>query len=114
MSEPIYKILTIDEWRAALRTNAYHGAPVDVSDGYIHLSRKSQVEGTLHKHFTDQGNLMMFRFDADVFGDDLAHEEARGGELFPHLYAALNIKLADALFPILRQATGKHMLPVRY
>ena len=46
-----YKILTSDQWAQFQADGVFHGAPVDLADGYIHLSAAEQVQGTLDKHF---------------------------------------------------------------
>jgi beta-hydroxylase len=86
-----FKILTHQQWADFERERVFHGAPVDIADGYIHLSTAEQLEGTIAKHFTGQTDLMIAEVDLICLGDAIRWEEARGGELFPHLYAELPI-----------------------
>ena len=86
-----FKILTHQQWADFERERVFHGAPVDIADGYIHLSTASQLEGTIAKHFAGQTDLMIAEVDLICLGDAIRWEEARGGELFPHLYAELPI-----------------------
>ena len=51
----IYKICDASAWRAAERAGEFAGAPVDLSDGYIHFSAADQVEETAAKHFAGHG-----------------------------------------------------------
>ncbi len=89
MTENIaYKILTAEQARV-LETGMFAGAPVDLADGYIHLSTAAQVPETLSKHFAGQQNLVIAAVDLTQFGDELRWEVSRGGALFPHLYAKL-------------------------
>jgi uncharacterized protein (DUF952 family) len=53
-----YKVLTADEW-AALSADAFRGAPIDVADGFIHLSTASQLTETVDRHFSGQKGLVM-------------------------------------------------------
>ena len=86
-----FKILTHQQWADFERERVFRGAPVDIADGYIHLSTAEQLEGTIAKHFAGQTGLMIAEVDLICLGDAIRWEEARGGELFPHLYAELPI-----------------------
>jgi uncharacterized protein (DUF952 family) len=89
MSETAFKIFTADQW-AQFQTDAlFHGAPIDLADGYIHMSTADQLEETLAKHFAGQSGLIIAEIDLSPFGDTLKWEVSRGGALFPHLYAPL-------------------------
>ena len=86
-----FKVLTQQQWADFERERVFRGAPVDIADGYIHLSTAEQLEGTIAKHFAGQTDLMIAEVDLIGLGDAIRWEEARGGELFPHLYAELPI-----------------------
>lgn len=85
----IYKILRDDEWAALERDGRTDGAPIDVRDGFVHLSAGGQVAETARRHFADVDGLRLLAIDADGLGDDLVWEPSRGGALFPHLYREL-------------------------
>lgn len=84
-----YKVLTAPQWADFEREGLFRGAPVDIADGYIHLSTAEQLQGTLAKHFAGQSGLVIVEVDLTRFGDALRWEVSRGGALFPHLYAQL-------------------------
>ncbi len=86
-----FKILTHQQWADFERERVFRGAPVDIADGYIHLSTAAQLDGTIAKHFAGQTDLMIAEVDLICLGDAIRWEVARGGELFPHLYAELPI-----------------------
>ncbi|MBJ7441340.1 MAG: DUF952 domain-containing protein [Sphingopyxis sp.] len=86
-----FKVLTQQQWADFERERVFRGAPVDIADGYIHLSTGGQLESTIAKHFAGQTPLMIAEVDLILLGDAIRWEEARGGELFPHLYAELPI-----------------------
>ena len=92
-----FKILTAQQWAEFERDRVFHGAPIDVADGYIHLSTAEQVEGTLDKHFAGQTGLHIAEVDLTLLGDAIRWEEARGGMLFPHLYGELPIDAVVAV-----------------
>ncbi len=84
-----YKILTAVQWAQFQSDGVFAGAPVDLADGYIHLSADDQVQGTLDKHFAGQSGLVIVEIDLDQLGDAVRWEESRGGALFPHIYGTL-------------------------
>src|SRR3546814_1724790 len=58
---------------------------------YIHLSTAEQLETTIAKYFAGQTGLMIAEVDLVCLGDAVRWEPARGGDLFPHIYAELPI-----------------------
>ncbi|MCG7518912.1 DUF952 domain-containing protein [Ruegeria sp. Ofav3-42] len=92
----IYKIFRADEWATLQAQGASDGAPIDVSDGYVHFSTAEQAEETAAKHFAGVEGLTLLACDADAMGDDLKWEVSRGGALFPHLYR--QIRMTDVVW----------------
>jgi uncharacterized protein (DUF952 family) len=86
-----FKILTAAQWAQFQVDGLFYGAPVDVADGYIHLSAADQVQGTLDKHFAGQNDLVIIEIDLAALGDVVKWESSRGGALFPHIYGSLPI-----------------------
>ncbi len=84
-----YKVLTAEQWAQFQRDGVFAGAPVDLADGYIHMSSAEQLEETIAKHFVQQDNLVVAEIALDPLGTAVKWEESRGGALFPHLYAPL-------------------------
>jgi uncharacterized protein (DUF952 family) len=84
-----YKILTADQWAQFQTAGVFTGAPVDLADGYIHMSTADQLDETLAKHFAGQTGLVIATIDLTQLGDALKWEVSRGGALFPHYYEAL-------------------------
>lgn len=82
----VYKIFRQPEWAALVAAGQSLGAPVDLSDDFIHLSTARQVEETAAKHFAGVEDLVLVALDADRLGPSLRWEPSRGGALFPHLY----------------------------
>jgi uncharacterized protein (DUF952 family) len=93
----IYKILTRDEWEAALKTRRFEGSAVDRQDGFIHFSTAEQAAETAARHFKGEDDLVVLEVEADDLGPALRWEPSRGGALFPHLYAHLDTWLVRGL-----------------
>lgn len=89
MAQPGFKILTAAQWATFEAGGVFYGAPVDLADGYIHLSSAEQLEETLAKHFAGQCDLVIAEVDLAMLGDAVRWEPSRGGALFPHLYGPL-------------------------
>ncbi|MBN2907109.1 MAG: DUF952 domain-containing protein [Rhodobacteraceae bacterium] len=106
----IYKIFRRAEWDAFRQAGRSDGAPVDLADGYIHLSTAEQVTGTAALHFAGQSDLVLVALSVAALGDALKWEPSRGGALFPHLYRPLVIGdvVWDKSLPL--GATG-HIFP---
>jgi uncharacterized protein (DUF952 family) len=85
----VFKICRANEWRALQAEQEWRGSPHDVRDGFIHLSTREQVAGTLAKHFVGEVDLVLLRITTAELGPRLRWEPSRGGELFPHLYGPL-------------------------
>lgn len=106
-----YKILTGDQM-TELETGSFKGAPVDLADGYIHLSTAEQLRGTLDKHFVGQEGLWLAAVDLDALGDAVKWEESRGGQLFPHIYGDLPLDAVTAYSELHYEPDGSLRLPV--
>jgi len=92
----IYKILRRPEWDLLRSAGESVGAPVDVADGYIHLSTAAQVPETAARHFSAESDLVLVAVDSDQLGVDLRWEPSRNGALFPHLYRP--IRMSDVVW----------------
>lgn len=106
----VYKIFRADEFAAFKANGQSSGAPIDLADGYIHMSTAEQVHETLSKHFSGETGLMCLAIETDSLADDLKWEPSRGGALFPHLYR--NLVAADVVWSApIPVYNGKHLMP---
>ncbi len=87
----IYKIFRPSEWQHLQTHGETLGAPIDVSDGFIHFSTADQAKETAARHFANAGDLVLAAVETDALGQDLKWEPSRGGVLFPHLFRALKL-----------------------
>jgi uncharacterized protein (DUF952 family) len=88
----IYKILKHSEWLSAQAAGHFSGSEVDHRDGYIHFSTAEQAQETARKYFQGQIDLVVLAINTDDLGPALKWEPSRGGALFPHLYAPLDVR----------------------
>jgi uncharacterized protein (DUF952 family) len=111
MTDPVYKVLSAAPFAEAECEGRFAGSPDDLRDGFIHLSAAHQLQGTLAKHFAGQAGLVLLALHAGRLGVDLKWEPSRGGELFPHLYAPLDLAAVLWSEPLRLEQDGSHILP---
>lgn len=105
-----YKILTQAQFQQ-LYEGTFEGAPVDIKDGYIHLSTAAQLDETLAKHFSGQDDLVIAAIPLAPLGAALRWEISRNDQLFPHYYGRLEQHHLSAFCPLTRDNTGRARLP---
>jgi len=107
----IYKIFRAEEFAAFEASGETRGAPIDLSDGFIHFSTAAQAAETAAKHFAGEEDLVLLALEGDTLGDALKWEPSRGGQLFPHLYRPMT--RADVVWvqPLPLGANGLHRFP---
>lgn len=107
----IYKICSSELWREAERAGLFAGAPLDLTDGFIHFSTAAQVAETAAKHFAGAAGQVLVAVDAGALGEALKWEPSRGGALFPHLYGSLAVAAVLWVKPLPLGAHGRHVFP---
>ena len=105
----IYKIFRPDEWQSVIDHGQTQGAPIDVTDGYIHFSTASQLRDTLFRHFAGRDDLVLLKIEISQL--DIIWETARNGDLFPHLYDHLPLNSVVAEHHLGLSADGDHIVP---
>lgn len=112
MTSTGYKVLTADQMATLERDGSFAGAPVDLADGYVHLSTAAQLTETVDRHFAGQTGLWVAAIDLDALGAAVKWEPSRGGALFPHLYAPLPMSAVIAHAPLRRDDAAQVVPPV--
>lgn len=106
----IYKIFRDTEWADLQAQGESFGAPIDLTDGYVHFSTAAQAAATAAKYFAGIPDLVLLALQSDNLGSDLRWEPARDGALFPHLYRVL--RMSDILWSApLPVVDGVHQFP---
>ena len=106
----IYKVLTLQQWTSFQADTVFRGSPVDVSDGYIHMSCMSELKETLDKWYADQGEVVLLQIEAAVIDAELKYEVSRGGAEFPHLFADLPLSAVGTVW-LASPDAGVYRLP---
>jgi uncharacterized protein (DUF952 family) len=111
MAEPVYKVLSEAAFEKAALKGHFAGSADDLRDGFIHLSAAHQLAGTLAKRFAGQEGLVLLALDTRRLGAELKWEASRGGALFPHFYAPLDLAAMLWAEPLALGPDGRHILP---
>jgi len=85
----IYHIVSAADWATQESQLSYEATSLS-TEGFIHLSTKEQVAGTLSRYYQHVPDLLLLHVDTDKLTSDLRYELATNQELFPHLYGPLN------------------------
>ena len=106
----IYKALTLDQWAEFQADTIFTGSPVDLADGFIHLSGAAQLKETLDKWYADHAKVALLEIDAAAIEADLKYEISRGGAEFPHLFSDLPLSAVGNVWVVSSDA-GVYTLP---
>jgi uncharacterized protein (DUF952 family) len=106
----IYKIFRRPEWDAFRAAGQTAGAPVDLADGYIHISPPPRRSPKPPRNGSPPKATSCWWPSKPTAGPALKWEPSRGGALFPHLYRSLRLSevVWDKSLPL--GATG-HIFP---
>jgi uncharacterized protein (DUF952 family) len=107
----IYNLCRQPDWDAALALGEYRGSADDRRDGFIHFSTATQVRESAAKHRAGVADLLLLTVEAAVLGAALRWEPSRGGQLFPHLHAALHVGSVARVDRLDLGADGRHVFP---
>lgn len=81
-------------WDAA-QTTGEIVPPGFAEEGFVHCSTGDQLAGTIERHFAGVDELVLLELDQGRLGEALRWEEARPGEVYPHVYR--HLVLADVV-----------------
>ena len=107
----IFKVVSQLEWQEAQEAGVFRGSPLDVADGFIHLSSAAQVVSTVQNYFAGRDDLVLVSVDTERLGDTLRWEVSRGGALFPHIYGDLPLTSVLKAVPLELKKDGTHVFP---
>jgi uncharacterized protein (DUF952 family) len=110
----VFKILTEAQWRDWKAGGTFAGSSDDLRDGFIHLSTRDQVAGTLARHFAQVERLVLAMVDVSALPEPPRWEPSRGGALFPHAYAPLPIAAVMTSTVLRLGGDGRHALPAGF
>lgn len=109
-----FKLLTAIEWADWRACGRFTGSPVDIADGYIHLSTRAQTRETAAKWFADVDPLILVMVDLAALGEAVRWEPSRGGALFPHVYGQIPLGAVAGNSRLRLGSSGTHDWPAGF
>ena len=88
----------------------FTGSKKDILDGFIHLSNKDQLSGTFKKYYLNKKDLILLKINA-LNLRSLVYEQSSDGNIFPHLYEALDLSNVIEEYKINLNENGTHNIP---
>ena len=87
----VYRIIDKELWETI--EDAIPLAPIDIQDGYIHLSSFDSVLETANLYFPKDKALVVLVFESECFGSTLQWEYVASRKTeFPHVYGECLLK----------------------
>ena len=98
MRKPIFHIAI----KAAFRRDSKTYQPESiVSNGFIHCAEAHQIMDVANRKFFGREDAILLRIDPERVTAELRYENlSGGGEIFPHIYGALNSDAITAVEPL--------------
>ena len=87
----IYHVVKLPDWQKAVALGFYE-APSLLSEGFIHASKKEQVEGVIKRYYENEKDLLVLHIDEGKLQAVHIFERATSvNEEFPHIYGSINL-----------------------
>tara|TARA_B100001057_G_scaffold361989_1_gene364481 strand:+ start:611 stop:934 length:324 start_codon:yes stop_codon:yes gene_type:complete len=85
----LYKVLNKNDLQHFNNNEFFYGTNKDKIDGFIHLSKWTQIRNTVKKHFKKDSKIFLLKI---YFKNtkNIKFEKSRDNMFFPHLYGNLN------------------------
>ena len=93
MINDVYKILTEDEWMKG-KVSSKIITKLDLKDGFVHLSKASQLNASLSLYFENEKRVVLLQIDKSI---------NRHGK-FPHFYGILDTNMISKIWKLQRSA----------
>jgi uncharacterized protein (DUF952 family) len=84
-----YHITTPEQWGKYTDTDFYEAESL-FTEGFIHASYAEQVDETLKLYYQGVPLVFILKIDPSVLSSKLVLEPSRNGEIFPHIFGAIN------------------------
>jgi uncharacterized protein (DUF952 family) len=106
----IFHIASAEAWAAAQASGEYRGDTL-ATEGFIHCSRAERVAAVANAFYAGRSDLVLLRIERDRVSPDV-RDEPSGGDVFPHIYGALNLDAVAEVLPFVPGADGRFVGPI--
>jgi uncharacterized protein (DUF952 family) len=109
--DTILHITKRKQWEQAKLAGIYQSESFEY-EGFIHCSTPQQITRVANYLFANQTGLVLLFIDAEKVTAEIRYETAEvDGELFPHIYGALNIEAVFKVIDFEPNQDGLFQLP---
>lgn len=109
--QTLYRLADPASLARASIEGVFDGEALDRADGFIHLSTRGQLAGTLETHFSHVTRAALAEIDAGQLGAALKWERSRDGEMFPHHYGQIAFAAIGKIHLMSRSEDAAWQLP---
>jgi uncharacterized protein (DUF952 family) len=107
----VYHIATKEDWQRAVESGRYRSSSLDGEEGFIHASFEEQVLRVANGLFAGRQDLVLLKIELADLLAEVRLEASPEGELFPHLYGALNLDAVQTVWPLTLGEDGQFVWP---
>ena len=112
MSNYVFRIVYERDWVRALREGYVPQSPLDVQDGFVHLSSFDTVIDTANLYFDPSQNPLVLKMPVSSLGEDLRWEWVESRQtMFPHLYGVITPQIVHSTIELIYRASGFELGP---
>jgi uncharacterized protein (DUF952 family) len=97
--DPLVHICPLEDWKTAQIMGEYRALSL-AAEGFIHCSRPEQIIDVANRYYAGRTDLILISISPSKLVEVLRWETSEG-EIYPHLYGALNLTavLGISTFP---------------
>jgi uncharacterized protein (DUF952 family) len=106
----IYHITTRSAWAMALPQGQYCHPSLQ-AEGFIHCARRDQTIGVANSLFRSRDDLIVLEINPEKLKASLRDDCTASGEVFPHVYGAINTAAIENLIELNPQSDGTFSWP---
>ncbi len=85
----IYHIVTPEVWQK-FKDRKFYEAESLTTENFIHCSYAEQLEGVLQRYYQNANRVLILTIETEKLTPKLVAEPSTGGEIYPHIYGAIN------------------------
>ena len=108
-SEIILHMCSRGDWETAQQLGAYVAASLE-TEGFIHFSRPEQVAKVANAFYADVPDMALLHVEVSKLTPEVKWEAA-DGDMFPHVYGAVNLDAVVAVEAFVKGDDGVYRYP---
>jgi len=85
----IYHIVTPEVWEK-FKGERFYAAESLATENFIHCSFENQLETVLQRYYKNVAKVLILEIEPEKLTAQLVNELSTGGEIYPHIYGAIN------------------------